>query len=380
MVVAPTADCRKSQFSVQLTAEEEMVEENNAVAIIPGDCFRWRARVQFIESFQTRAAAMDFAFEHGCNLIVERNEGSSQLFDVLEDPDRACTADFNLELLANEEVLVEPASASWTLLMFWSLWNLVRQFGATMARVYISQVAPRLRQVTSRQQWASIQSTLRLAWYRYAHWNIRNLKQRVGATVSLYRAEITRQYRHAASRYWWSGLAVDFRRWLHRHSQGSGLDVARRLAAVVSSFYSREIAPRLRQAAIKIRQADYEAIFRGAARVSISTGRDLSRSFKAASSNLYRQEVVPRLRHTATWMRQADYKGAIRHAWSIILLTAIRLADRFAASVAALYVREVAPRLHRAAARYQQAEIEEAFRRSIGAVAPPQHSNSSQRG
>jgi hypothetical protein len=61
-------------------------------------------------------------------------------------------------------------------------------------------------------------------------------------------------------------------------------------------------------------------------------------------------------------------------------LTAIRLVDRFVAAVASFYVREVTPRLRHAAERYQQAEIEEALRRSIGAVATPSHSNSSQIG
>lgn len=357
-----------------------MVEENSALAIIPGDCFQWRARVQFIDSFRTRAAAMNFAFEHGYNLIVERSEGSSQLFDVLQDPDRACTADLKLELLANEELLVEPEPTSWTLLLFWTAWDLAKRFGAALATLYVRQIAPRLRQATNRQTWAHLQRVFRLVWYRHVHWSIRHLSRRVGTDVSIYYAEIKRCCRHAASHYWWSGSAVDFRRWLHRHSQGNVFDLAKRLAAIMSSIYNREIAPRMQQAAVKIREADYKALSLRAARVSYSTGRDLTRSIAATSSRMYRQEVIPRLHHTANWLREAKYKGALRRGWTITLLTAIRLADRFANTIAALYVREVDPRLRRAAARYQQAEIEEAFRCSIGAVAPPQHSNSSQLG
>jgi hypothetical protein len=357
-----------------------MAEENSAIAIIPGDSFRWRARVQFIDSFQTQAAALNFAFEHGHNLIVERNEGSSQLFDVLEDPDGACTADLKLELLENEEVLVEPENTNWTLLLFLTLWNLARRFGAIMARVYSRGVASRSSRAANRQQWGDFQRFLRLAWYRHAHWGIRNLDRQFGAAISLYRSEIAPYYRRAASRCWWSGCAVDFRRWLYRHSQGDIRDLAKRLAAVTASTYSHEIAPRLRHAAIRMRHADYKDEFRRAWSVSITTVSIRVPQFAAATARLYQHKVIPAFRHAAIGVRQADLEGAIRRAWSITLLTSIRLVDRFVATVASFYVREVTPRLRRAAARYQQAEIEEALRRSIGAVATPSHSNSSQLG
>jgi hypothetical protein len=357
-----------------------MVEANSAIAIIPSDSFRWRARVQFVESFRTQAAALNFAFEHGHNLIVERNEGSSQLFDVLEDPDGACTADLKLELLANEEVLVEPENTNWTLLLFLTLWNFAKRLGATLARVYSQEVASRLGQAANRQRRGDIQRFLRLAWYRHAHWGIRNLNRQFGEAISLYRSEIAPHCRHAVSRYWWSDRAVGFRRWLHRHSQGDIRDLAKRLAAVTASTYSREIASRLRHAAISVRQADYKYALRRAWSTSITTVFIRAPQFAAATASLYQHKVIPALRHAAISVRQADLEGAIRRTWSITLLTAIRLVDRFVAAVATFYVREATPRLRRAAARYQQAEIEEALRRSIGAVATPSHSNSSQLG
>ena len=357
-----------------------MVEENSAISIIPSDCFRWRARVQFVESFRTQAAALNFAFEHGHNLIVERNEGSSQLFDVLEDPDGACTADLRLELLTNEEVLVEPESTNWTFLLFLTLWNLARRFGATMARVYSREVASRVSQSANRQRWEDFQRFLRLAWYRHAHWGIRNLSRQFGAAISLYRSEIAPRCRHAVSRCWWSSRTVDFRRWLHRHSHGDFRDLVKRLAAVTASTYSHEIAPRLRQAAISMRQADYKDALRRAWSISIMTVSIRAPQLAAATASLYQHKVIPALRHAAISVRQADLQGTIRRAWSITILTAIRLVDRFVAAVASFYVREVTPRLRHAAERYQQAEIEEALRRSIGAVATPSHSNSSQIG
>jgi hypothetical protein len=355
-----------------------MVEANSAIAIIPSDCFRWRARVQFIESFRTQAAALNYAFEHGHNLIVERNEGSSQLFDVIEDPDGACTADLKLELLTNEEVLVEPENPNWTLLLFLTLWNLAKRFGATMARVCSLEIASRVGQAATRQRWSDIQRFLRLAWYRHAHWGIRNLRRQFGAAISFYRSEIAPRCRHAASRCWWSGRAVDFRRWLHRHSQGDFRDLVKRLAAVTASTYSQEIAPRLRQAAIRMRQADYNEAVRRAWSTSIMTVSIRAPQLAAAIASLYQDKVFPALRHAAIKVRQADFEGAIRRAWSITILTAIRLVDHFFAAVAGFYVRELTPRMRRAAERYQQAEIEEGLRRSIGAVATPSHSNSSQ--
>lgn len=383
------------------------MEAARPIAMIPSDCFRWAPRVQFIDSFRTREAALNCAFEQGYNLIVERSEGKSVLFDVLDDPEGACTSGLELELLQTEEVIVDPYSEGWFSLMVLSTWNLTRRIGAGLATLYVRHVVPRLRQAASRRNRETIARAVRHAWRKITR------TSRVGVprpswhssipasckvrTFSLYTARVyARRFavraaafyhqevvpfcRSAASRAWWSGPAITLRRRWHRYSQGNISDAARRLAAVVTSLYNREIAPRLRQASIQIRQADFKGTFRRALSVSLSTGRDLSRRFAATSSILYHQEVSPRLRHAAITIRQADYKAEFRRAWSIILLTAIRLVDQFVATIAGLYVRQVAPRLRRAAARYQQVEIEDTLRRSMVAVAPPQHSNSSQLG
>lgn len=383
------------------------MEATRPISMIPSDCFRWQPRVQFIDSFRTREAALNCAFEKGYNLIVERSEGKSVLFDVLDDPEGACTSGLELELLQTEEVIVDPYSEGWFSLMVLSTWNLTRRLGAALAALYVRYVVPRLRQAASRRTREAITREVRRAWRKMTRtsrpgvlkptWHSPIPASCKVKTVSLstarvyarrfavraaafYHQQVVPFCRSAASRAWWSGPAITVRRRWHRYSQGSVSDAASRLAAVVSSLYNREIAPRLRQAAIQIRQADYKGAFRRALSVSLSTGRDLSRRFAAASSNLYQQEVSPRLRHAAITTRQANYKAAFRRAWSFMLLATIRLVDRFVATVAGLYVRQVAPRLRRAAARYQQAEIEDALRRSMVPVAPPQHSNSSQLG
>lgn len=355
-----------------------MPEETRPIAIIPSDCFRWQPRVQFIDSFRTRDAALNCALEHGHNLIVERNGGKTALFDVLDDPNGACTAGLELESLQTEEVLLDPYTGGWTSLILLSIWHLAQCLAAAISALYFRQIAPALRNAASRRRWADFQRALRLAWYRHAHWGIRSLNRRLGAAASLYRSEIAPHSRRAASRYWWSGSAVDFRRLLHRHSQGNVRDLAKRLAAIMSSLYSREIAPRLRRAVSTVRQTDFESAFERAWTTSLITGCGLTRRSAASVDNLYTHKIAPRLSQAIIRFRQADIQGVLRRAWGSTLLTAICVTDQFATAVAALYVRQVAPRLRHAAARYQQADIEGALCRSVEAVAPPPQSNASQ--
>lgn len=63
-----------------------MLRANRVVAVIPSDYFRWRPRVQFRESFTKMAHAIRYARRHGCNLVVECDEGNGPQFDVLDDP------------------------------------------------------------------------------------------------------------------------------------------------------------------------------------------------------------------------------------------------------------------------------------------------------
>lgn len=332
-----------------------MAGTNGALAIIPSDSFRWRPRVQFIESFRTRASAIDYAFQYGYNLIVERNEGSFALFDVMLDPNGSCTAGLNLELLKTEEVLVEPYSGGWTALTIRTAWELVRRFAIAVRGLCVTEIVPRLRQAFCRRRRAAFRRAMRHAWssrawsssigahraswrssisgicrttvYSFSVARIHARRIAAGA-AAFYHRRIVPFCRSAASRCWWSNPAVALRRGWHRHSQGNVSDVTRRLAAEASVLYTHEVTPRLRFA--------------------------LSRC------------------------RQADIQGACRRAWNITLLTAIRLTDESAAAVARLYLREAAPRLRQAAIRYQQADIEGALRRGVGAVAPPRHSSASQ--
>jgi hypothetical protein len=151
----------------------------------------------------------------------------------------------------------------------------------------------------------------------------------VGA-AAFYRQEIVPFYRSTAGRCWWSNPAVALRRGWHRNSQGSLPDIARRLAAEASVLYVSDVKPRLRYA--------------------------LSRRC------------------------QADIQCACRRAWRIAVLRTLRLAEQLATALGTFHVRHVAPRLRQAVAHYQQADFEGTLRRSIEAVAPPQHSKSSQLG
>lgn len=323
-----------------------MVGTNGALAIIPSDSFHWRPRVQFIESFRTRASAIDYAFQYGYTLIVERNEGSFALFDVMLDPDGSCTADLNLELLKTEEVLVEPFTGGWTALTIRTVWEFFRRFAAAVRSLCVTEIVPRLRQAFSRRRRAAFERAIRLAWRRITRPSSFGVHRpswrsiisaaplharRISAgTAAFYLQEIVPFYRSTASRCWWSNPAVALRRGWHRNSQGSVSDITRRLAAEASVLYARDVMPRLRYA--------------------------LSRRC------------------------QADIHFACRRTWSIAVLKTLRLAEQFATTVGAFHVRHVAPRLRQAAAHYQQADFEGTLRRSIGAVTPPQHSNFSQLG
>lgn len=302
-----------------------MTEATRPIAIIPGDCFRWQPRVQFIDSFQTREAALNCAFERGYNLIVERTEASTSLFDVLDDPERACTNGLELELLKTEEILVDPYTDGWISLTLSSMSHLTSRLGKGAAGLYVCYLAPRLRHATSRHGREALRQSLQHTWGSLRHYDVSGNSRRIaGRAAAFYRREIVPLCRRSASRGWWSDPAIALRRAWRRHSQGSVTDVAKRLAA--------------------------------------------------EASVLYNHEVTPRLRYTLSRCRQADIQGICRRAWRSSILTGVRLTDQVATTVARLYVREVAPRLRNAAARYQQADIEGTLLRRVVAVAPPPRS------
>lgn len=382
-----------------------MPEAPRPIAVIPSDCFRWQPHVQFIDSFRTREAAFNCVLEHGYNLIVERNEGNGALFDVLDDPNGACTAGLELELLKTEEVLVDPDTEGWTRLMFLSVWHLAGRLSAIVAGVCVRVIVPRLRHAAGKSR-PTIERTVHHLWRRIAppssvgihrsSWyssiprscRVRTFSlstarlhtRRIAArTAAVYQRQIVPFFRSSASRCWWSERAIALRRGWHRYSQGSVSDAANRLAAEASVLYTCKIAPFFRSSASRCWWSERAiALRRGWHRYSQGTVSDAARRLGAEAAVLYAREVTPRLRYAVSRCRQADLQGACRHARSSALLTAIRLTDQCAAALAALYVRQVAPRLHRAAIRYQQADIEGTLRRSMEAVAPPRQSNPSQ--
>ena len=242
-----------------------MLKANNSVAVIPSECFRWRPRVQFAESFRTRAAAINYAFEHGYNLIVERKEGNSQLFDVLQDPDGACTAGIDLELLNTEEVLVEPPPADWTRLMLVTLWNLAQWIATFATSFYIREIVPFSRRAASmaraclrdigpvfRRMAVVTRSYLRQMAPIYqratarARGCLRNLGpvyQQAAEVSGRCIREITLLVQSVACRLRWTNSAIAFRRMWRRHSYGSASDLARRLAASAGSAFTHQITP-----------------------------------------------------------------------------------------------------------------------------------------
>ena len=126
-----------------------MFADKDAIVIIPRECFRCRPRVRFMESFPTRAAALSYAFQQGCNLIVESTEGSIPLFDVMQDPDGACAAGLDLKLVKTEDVLVEPASTGWTTLMLCTLWDIAKRLAMFLAVLYARQIVPLSRRAAA---------------------------------------------------------------------------------------------------------------------------------------------------------------------------------------------------------------------------------------
>ncbi len=299
-----------------------MLEESNAIAIIPSEYFRWVARIQFIESFRTRVAALNFASEHGYNLIVERNEGSSPLFDVLDDPGRACTAGLELELLRTEDVLVEPPPVGWTTLMPWTLWNLAKRFAELAARLYIRQIVPLSRRAV----------VVAGTYFRKA---VPLSKRFAALVVDLYVRETAPRVHHAASRIWWSDRGLAFRRLWQRHSYGTASDLARRLAAI-GGLYLRGNTRRLGCAVSRCRWSDVEAAFRWVWSNSLSTGSDLARRF-ATAANTYGRQIAPIYRHTAAFA-------------SLFLRESFPLSRRVTA-VTKTHLREIASMLGNAAAR-----------------------------
>ncbi|TAM82625.1 MAG: hypothetical protein EPN47_08185 [Acidobacteria bacterium] len=300
--------------------------------------------------------AIDYAFKHGYNLIVERNEDRTAIFDVLLDIDETCTEGISLELSQTEEVLIEPDMQGWTSLMFlallgickrcWtvicrsfrSIWNRhiywgirdLKKHRESAASFCFSLVAPRYRHVAGQRRWADVQFTFRQGLSNSSSVVIGFARQFASALVVTYQQEIIPFIRRTASRCWWSNCAVAFRRWAHRHSRTPASDLSKRFAASIDSLYTNEIAPRLRQ---------------------------------VIAQN-----------------QQESMRDGVHRVWRSSLLAFSSLARRFAAAAVVFYNPEVAPFILHAAGSFRRAEIGDAYLRSVEAVTKSRHSNTSQLG
>ncbi len=126
-----------------------MPAAQDAIVIIPRECFHWRPQVRFMETFPTRAAALTYAFQQDCNLIVENNEGDSPQFDVMQDPDGSSTAGLDLVLLKTEDVLIEPPAAGWTALMLGTFGDLAKRLATLVTVLYARQIVPLSRRAAA---------------------------------------------------------------------------------------------------------------------------------------------------------------------------------------------------------------------------------------
>lgn len=243
--------------------ENNISVADSAIAVIPGEHFRWRARVRFVESFQTRADAVSYAFQYGCNLIVERNDDEGPLFDVLNDPDRACTSGLNLELIESTDFLIEPEAMGWTSLMLSSIYELSRRSAVALTRIYNRQVAPAVRSALNRYRRANYPEALRRSW------NI---------------------------------------------SRSVACNLAQRSATTAETLYLREVAPRWHRAAIWYRQADFEGGFRRAWNLSGSMTRDLARQLAASARTFYGTEIAPLIRQASSRHPGSQGQGVFRSA------------------------------------------------------------------
>lgn len=255
-----------------------MLAENNAITIIPSECFRWRARVQFMETFRTRQAALNFAFQNGCNLIVERNEGRSPIYDVLRDPDGACTSGLDLELLKTEDVLVEPPEPAWITLMLSGVWDFGRRLAALLASLYAREIVPLSRRVVA---------VARLCYFR----DIAPLSRRVAAAARTcyFREIVPFSCRTAA-------VACTYLREI--------APLSRRAAATARVYYLQKIIPISRRAAGVARTYFFREI------VPISRR-------SVAFARLYVREIVPILRTAAARCWSDSKSISRRQSWAV---------------------------------------------------------------
>ncbi len=308
------------------------MEASRAIAVIPSEHFRWRARVQFQDSFRTRDQALNYAFEHGYNLIVEHEEGKGRQYDVLYDPDQVCTSGMSLESVETEDFLAEPDPISWNSLMVSSILNLIKWLSACLATLHrrhvvpfsrhaafvarrrYREVAPRVRRSINRH-WQGTERAIRRGWRSRSNWIAGDLARRSAAlaTLCLRRAEpVLRQ-----------AIAV-----AHRCLREM-LPVCRRAIAAAGPI-SRDIVPICRRATISTVKWLRETAARlengarhGCPRMqnsicqAYSTLRwdasGLDRKSQEIVASLYRGKIEPVVRTAASRFQWADIEGSIHH-------------------------------------------------------------------
>jgi hypothetical protein len=308
-----------------------MMEASRAIAVIPSEHFRWRARVQFQESFRTRDQALNYAFERGYNLIVEHEEGKGLQYDVLYDPDQLCTSGLNLESVETEDFLAEPEPIGWTILMVSSIVNLISWFAAALAVRYrrhvvpfsrhtafvarrrYREVAPRVRRSVNRR-WQDVERAIRRGWRARADWGAADLTRRSAAFARLCLRRAEPASRRAVA------LAHSCLRELVPLSRRAAAAAGPRLREMVAICRRATIAAWkwLRETAVRLEtgaRREWPNIRRNIRQAYVNLRWDasgLDSKSQAVVASLYRGKIAPAFRTAASRLRWADVEGSIQ--------------------------------------------------------------------
>ncbi len=308
------------------------MEASRAIAVIPSENFRWRARVQFQDSFRTRDQALNYAFEHGYNLIVEHEEGKGLQYDVLYDPDQVSTSGMNLESVETEDFLAEPDPISWTSLMVSSIVNLIKWFSSGLATLHRShvvpfsrhasfvarrryrEVAPRIRRSINRH-WQGTERALRRGWRSHSDWIAGDLARRSAAfaTLCLRRAEpVSRQAITVTQRYLREMLPLCRRAIAAAGPYSRDIVPICKRATISAVKWLRETAVRLENGARRDWPKMQSSICQAYGTLRWD-GSGLDRKSQEVFTSLYRGKIEPAVRTAASRFQWADIEGSIHH-------------------------------------------------------------------
>lgn len=114
-----------------MCGEDEMENDNNGIAIVSCNYFKWKAQAQYKETLPTREEAIRYASVHGCNLIVIYDKRTGPKFDVLEDPNLDCTFREHCEFVESEQIEAEVVEhISWRHLFRKRVVDIAEKLGA----------------------------------------------------------------------------------------------------------------------------------------------------------------------------------------------------------------------------------------------------------